>query len=149
MDDTIAALFAQIRSLGDAIEVFDREASRTLDIGRSDLRALNALEHGPRTSGDLADALGLTSGSITTLVDRLVGAGYVERRSDPADRRRVEVALTLATYRAFATVYRPCGQAVAEALADSDSEQRSVATRVLERSASAITGAAARLRSTT
>lgn len=42
----------------------------------------------------LAGEVSLTSGGITRLVDRLVDAGYAERRSCPTDRRSVYVALT-------------------------------------------------------
>lgn len=44
----------------------------------------------------LAAEVSLTSGGITRLVDRLVEAGYAERRSCPTDRRSVYVALTAA-----------------------------------------------------
>jgi DNA-binding MarR family transcriptional regulator len=39
----------------------------------------------------LAKATGLTSGSVTALIDRLSNAGYVERRDDDTDRRKVWV----------------------------------------------------------
>jgi len=42
----------------------------------------------------LAGEVSLTSGGITRLVDRMVDAGYLERRSCPTDRRSVFVALT-------------------------------------------------------
>jgi DNA-binding MarR family transcriptional regulator len=36
---------------------------------------------------ELADQLAITSGGVTRLVDRLVEAGYVERKACPEDRR--------------------------------------------------------------
>jgi DNA-binding MarR family transcriptional regulator len=42
---------------------------------------------GRLTMGELAQQLGLTSGGTTRLVDRMVGAGLVERQSCPEDRR--------------------------------------------------------------
>lgn len=42
----------------------------------------------------LADRMGLTPGAVSTLVDRLVDNGLVERRHEPADRRAVFVRLT-------------------------------------------------------
>jgi hypothetical protein len=38
--------------------------------------------------------LGLTSGAVTTLIDRLARAGWVERTPNPPDRRSVLVALS-------------------------------------------------------
>lgn len=46
------------------------------------------------TMTQLGSEVSLTSGGITRLVDRLVEAGYVERRDCPTDRRSVFVALT-------------------------------------------------------
>jgi DNA-binding MarR family transcriptional regulator len=48
----------------------------------------------PLVTTQLADAVGLTHGALTIAVDRLVHAGYVRRRADSADRRRVLVQLT-------------------------------------------------------
>jgi DNA-binding MarR family transcriptional regulator len=43
---------------------------------------------------ELAAARNVALNTATSLVDRLVAAGLVERRGDPADRRVVRVALT-------------------------------------------------------
>ena len=46
--------------------------------------------------GALVRATGVTSGTMTNRVDRLVTRGLVRRDSDPDDRRSVRVELTLA-----------------------------------------------------
>lgn len=97
------------RALARAMDLFDEAACRTLGVGRSDLRALNLLEHGPLSPATIADELHLSRSSVTTLLDRLVRAGYVERTEAPGDRRSVRVALRPETFRAFAEVYRPLG----------------------------------------
>lgn len=51
-------------------------------------------ERAPRTVGDLGEALDLDSGTLTPLLKRLETAGLVSRTRDPADERRVLVALT-------------------------------------------------------
>ncbi|MEO1058929.1 MAG: MarR family transcriptional regulator [Actinomycetota bacterium] len=145
MERNTTDLFMQIRALGAAMEAFERAASRALDINRSDLQALNALEHGPLSHGALAEHLGLTAGSVTTLVDRLERAGYVARQPDPDDRRRSEVALTPPTYEAFARVYRPCGQAVEQRLHDLRENQRQAAAAALRLAAEAINDVATQL----
>jgi DNA-binding MarR family transcriptional regulator len=48
----------------------------------------------PKSMGELATALGCEPSSATFLVDRLHEKDYVERGSDPRDRRRTTVALT-------------------------------------------------------
>jgi DNA-binding MarR family transcriptional regulator len=43
------------------------------------------------TAGQLAKTTGLTTGTITGIVDRLEKAGWARRAADPHDRRRVIV----------------------------------------------------------
>jgi DNA-binding MarR family transcriptional regulator len=43
---------------------------------------------------ELAEALELSTGSVTAMVDRLERRGYVERRVDPNDRRRSVVGFS-------------------------------------------------------
>jgi DNA-binding MarR family transcriptional regulator len=66
-----------------------------LGIAVTDFNCLNVLSmDGPQTAGHLADRLGLTrGGAVTTMIDRLQAAGYVRRRRDETDRRRVLVEL--------------------------------------------------------
>jgi MarR family transcriptional regulator, organic hydroperoxide resistance regulator len=49
----------------------------------------------PHSVGELGARLQLDSGTLTPLLKRLEAAGRVERRRDPADERRVLVALTV------------------------------------------------------
>ncbi len=49
---------------------------------------------GQLTMGALAEEVALTSGGVTRLVDRMIGAGLVERRSSPRDRRVTHAAIT-------------------------------------------------------
>ena len=138
MEGNASDVFVEVRSLGAAMDAFERAASRALGITRSDLHALTALEHGPLSHGDLAERLGLTSGTVTTLVDRLAAAGYVERQPDPNDRRRSEVTLTPTTYPDIAHVYRPCGQAVEHDLAALDGPAQRAAAEALQLASRAI-----------
>ena len=105
-------LLTACRDLSRAMDMFDETAAAVLGVGRSDLRALNLLEHGPLGATALADQLGLTRPAITSLVDRLVRAGLVARVVVPGDRRATAVELQPATWQAFARVYRPLGERV-------------------------------------
>jgi MarR family transcriptional regulator, organic hydroperoxide resistance regulator len=51
-------------------------------------------ERGSATVGELGEALELDSGTLTPLLKRMEAAGFVTRRRDPADERRVIVDLT-------------------------------------------------------
>ena len=43
---------------------------------------------------DLSNAVGVTLGNMTMMIDRLIKNGFVRRMTDPQDRRIVRVALT-------------------------------------------------------
>lgn len=86
-----ALLFAMLE-LGIDINTVGHAAAAHIGINQTDLICLNVLfRQGPMSAGQLASAIGLTAGATTTAIDRLERAGYVHRRSDPTDRRRVVV----------------------------------------------------------
>ncbi|MFL5306426.1 MAG: MarR family winged helix-turn-helix transcriptional regulator [Polyangia bacterium] len=65
------------------------------EIGLSDFAILEALLHkGPLLVSELGRIAQLTSGAITTAVDRLASQQLVERSSDASDRRARVVTLT-------------------------------------------------------
>jgi MarR family 2-MHQ and catechol resistance regulon transcriptional repressor len=66
-------------------------------LGTTDFAILEALLHkGPMPVNTIGKKLLLTSGSITTAVDRLVAKGFVARNDHPGDRRVRVVELTAA-----------------------------------------------------
>ena len=61
-------------------------------LGPSDSQFLGLLRlEGPLTPGRLAELTGLTTGSVTGVLDRLERGGFVRRERDAADRRKVLV----------------------------------------------------------
>jgi DNA-binding transcriptional ArsR family regulator len=71
-------------------------AAERIGINVTDLNCLNILSlDGELTAGQLALATGLTTASITGVVDRLEQAGYVRRERDTHDRRRVVIHLII------------------------------------------------------
>ena len=88
-------LGAEIRAAQRAVDAVDEAISERLGLSRTELRAIDHLyPDAELTSGQLARATLLTAGAMTILLDRLEAAGYIERRRDPDDRRRVYVTLT-------------------------------------------------------
>jgi DNA-binding MarR family transcriptional regulator len=88
-------LLDEVRQSQLATDRFDQAVADTLGLNRTDMRCLDVLDReGPVTAGRLAGATGLTSGAITTAIDRLERGGFARRLADPADRRRVLVELT-------------------------------------------------------
>ena len=87
---------AAVRKTGSLMQLVGQFAADRIGINATDLNCLNILSFSGRmTAGDLARATGLTTASITGVLDRLEEAGYVRRERDTADRRRVVVHLVL------------------------------------------------------
>lgn len=88
-------------------QMLDEAAAQYLGINTTDGRALDAIDQagGRITAGDLARDLRLSTGAVTTIVDRLEKAGYAKRVADPGDRRRVLIEATRAVQKASAEIY--------------------------------------------
>jgi len=66
-----------------------------IDLPRHQLRALFIVaKRGPLAVGRLAEATRASLASTSSLADRLVRSGYLEREPDPRDRRRVLLTAT-------------------------------------------------------
>jgi DNA-binding MarR family transcriptional regulator len=90
------AFAAAMRQTGALMQLLGQAAADRIGINSTDLNCLNILSFkGHMTAGELATATGLTTASITGVIDRLEDAGYVTRQRDPHDRRRVVVTLVL------------------------------------------------------
>ena len=65
------------------------------DLSNAEMHTLDAI--GPyeaRTMTETATDLGITTGTLTVAIDRLVKKGYVVRKRDEVDRRIVRISLT-------------------------------------------------------
>lgn len=122
MDEALSALGPVIQAYQVAVDDFDRETARILGVNRTDLRCIEALVDAGdagMTPRELADRLTLTSGSVTTMLDRLGTVGYISRAPHPSDGRRLVVRLTP---RARELVWDIIGPQIAEATATVSAE---------------------------
>jgi DNA-binding MarR family transcriptional regulator len=93
--DTFEELIREVRRSHAATDRFDQAVADALGINRTDMRCLDIVQlEGRVTAGRLADLTGLTTGAITTVIDRLEKAGFARRVRDPHDRRRVLVEMS-------------------------------------------------------
>jgi len=108
---TIALRIASAQSL-----LISQAVAAKVGLNTTDLECLDIIQTGELVSaGEIAKKTGLTTGAVTTLLDRLEKAGYVKRQADPNDRRRVLIALRPERLQPLADVYAPL-QAAMEAL---------------------------------
>ena len=85
LDEAVRKVTAQ------SVLISDLVATR-VGLNSTDLECLDLLYlAGAITAGRLAEHTGLTTGATTAMIDRLELAGFVRRRRDPEDRRRVFV----------------------------------------------------------
>lgn len=101
---------------GDAADAVDAAAAVVFGVNRTDLRLLGALQHGPLTAGQVAEAVQLSPAAATAAIQRLVARGHLTREPDPGDRRRAVVALTASARRLAERIYGPVGEAGVTAL---------------------------------
>lgn len=97
---------------------FNERVARQLGVSASDLQCLFVLStHGPQSPGFIAEQIGLTTGSASRMVDRLLAAGLVTRDTDPRDRRRVIVTITPQALDRVAEHYSPLNEKLRSILA--------------------------------
>jgi DNA-binding MarR family transcriptional regulator len=89
--ELIAAFDAVVRANASVVT----QVSARAGIHESALRALTLIsDTGYSTPTEVAGYLGLTSGAVTNMVDRLSTAGFVERQRNPNDRRGSHLVLS-------------------------------------------------------
>lgn len=71
-----------------------RDGLAGFDMTMPQMRTLNFLSRGPQRMKDISDHLMRGMPSATSMIDRLVRKGYVERVPDPSDRRVVLCRIT-------------------------------------------------------
>lgn len=107
---------------------------RSLGLGFSEFAVLEALLHkGPTPVNVIGDAVHLTSGSITTAIDRLEAKGLVARCEHPTDRRARMVNLTATGRGLIETAFREHVAAMEAATAGLTPDERGDAVELLKK----------------
>ncbi|MCQ4084240.1 MarR family transcriptional regulator [Streptomyces sp. RB6PN25] len=98
-------------------DTLDQRVADRLGLNRTDLRCLELIfAPSPLSPGELATAAGLTTGGVTTAIDRLERSGYATRVRDTKDRRRVIVQPTEKSSAMLGEVFAPIVEEGAEYL---------------------------------
>jgi len=103
-----------LHHLAVATAALDTAIAREVGLSSTDYLAMKHLLIADEPLGpiDLARLLGMSTGSTTTLIDRLQQAGHVERRPHPGDRRRLTLHPTSASTTAITSALQPLGAEV-------------------------------------
>ena len=115
--------------------LFNHQVAQRLGLGASDGQFMHLLQvHGPLTPGQLAELSGLTTGTVTGVIDRLEQGGFVRRERDASDRRKVLVKLDEEQLgRKMAPLYAGQTEILAEVAGSFDAKQRDAIADFLER----------------
>jgi DNA-binding MarR family transcriptional regulator len=101
-------------------------------------RVLRSVQRGHTNPSSVAQGLGVPPSSLSRVLERLEQRGYITRRLDPDDRRRVVIALTPSGEGVLADTPRLAKTALGRAVRAMSEEERqalAVAARALVREA--------------
>lgn len=130
----------QLHRLNDAV-------GSHIDLLPGDLEVLDMIgREGPVSPREIADATGIHPATLTGLLDRLERGGWLTRRPDPADRRRVIIEAVTERGGELARLYAPMTKALTKLGADYTDEELARIVDFLERAADAGIEAAAQVR---
>lgn len=105
-------LAALIRQYQRDTDSFDQAVSERLGLSRTDLRCLDlvlelTMAGTPATPRRLAETASLTPSTVTSVLDRLERAGYLQRVREQANRRQVLLQLTARFAEVAEEIYGP------------------------------------------
>jgi DNA-binding MarR family transcriptional regulator len=104
-----------------------------------DLRCLRlARDAAEPTAGHLAKITGLTTGTITGLLDRLERARFIRRERDPEDRRKVVVKVLPSAVEKIEKIMGPLSQDMNQALEDFTEDELRAVLKFFEVTAAAV-----------
>ena len=118
----------------DALREHARRHIESLGLCLSDFGILELLLHrGPAPVNAIGVKIGLTSGSITTAIDRLEQKGLVERSLDSSDRRTRVVHLTAAGRKLIDAAFADHEAAMERAVSGLTPAERTQAAALLKK----------------
>ena len=108
-----SAFDVETRRMGSMATLHNHAIADAIGLHQTDQECLDLLDWAePLTAGEIARHLGLTSGAVTGLLDRLEAGGWVRRERDAADRRRVFVHLSHEHGGDLWPLYQPLSDAI-------------------------------------
>ena len=95
MEEALNEFGRVVQGYQSAVDDADREAARILGVNRTDMRCLELLLSSEGLSPrELGQRLGLTTGSVTAMLDRLERLDFLARNQHPDDGRKSVVTIT-------------------------------------------------------
>lgn len=134
MDSSGVHLWVVLWKAYDSLRAHAHRNIAELRLGLSDFAVLEMLLHkGPLPVNEIGAKVRLTSGSITTAVDRLEQRGLVERRAHQEDRRTRVVHLTAEGKDLIVRAFREHARAMERATAGLEAAEKKQAIALLRK----------------
>jgi DNA-binding MarR family transcriptional regulator len=135
--EVLGELVREIRQCYGLGASFFRAAAARIEMTDTDMQVIDILEStGEATAGQLANLMGLTTGTFTAILNRLEKAGLVRRERDPNDGRRVIVRLAKGADggQEMGPLFASLAKAWEELADNYDDEQKAFLLEFLQRS---------------
>ena len=132
--ELVTAIGQQLRLQSGLALVLHQAVAERFGLHPTDLKCLDIAAREPDlTAGRLAELTGMSTSAVTALLDRLERRGFIERRRDPADRRRVYVRSTGQHEQTLTEIFAPLGATTAGILDGYDEAQLRLIHDLLDR----------------
>ena len=133
--DRLRRVGGSLRQMTQRLDDARERAARQQSLHPTDFACIGYLNREGRAVSpkEIGPHLGLSSGSITALLDRLEKAGLIHRVSNPDDRRSVLIELDQVAARDIVTVYLQIENAYRNVADGFSDEQLEVIATFLER----------------
>lgn len=120
----MAAAWSEIPQFVSATALFQAAVADQLGVPVNDLHCLNLVLAGVAvTPTQLADRMGMTTGAVTKMLDRMEQQRLVTRRPDRHDRRRITVHALPDRAEELVSLYQPMAGYLTEHIAAFTDEQ--------------------------
>jgi len=132
-------LTMSMRGLGSRTVLYQQSVAASLGLYNNDFLSIDILhEKGPVTAGELSRLTGLTTGSVTALIDRLKKNGFVRREPDPTDRRKVIIVPLYEDKEEVSHTYLQLHAAMVELASSYSDEELELITQFLNKASTVL-----------
>ncbi|KOR89099.1 MarR family transcriptional regulator [Paenibacillus solani] len=129
----------RMRGLGTRTVLYQQHVASSLGLYNNDFISIDILqEKGPITAGELSKLTGLTTGSVTALIDRLEKNGYVRRENDPNDRRKVIIVPLYENKEEVSSTYLPLHASMIDLASSYSEEELELITQFLSKASAVL-----------
>jgi DNA-binding MarR family transcriptional regulator len=129
---TLERLMAAGRQNSAVTVMFHSAVAAKQGLNATEEKTLDLLERGgPLTAKDLAELTGLAPASVTGLIDRMEGKGFVRRVKHPTDKRRVLVEPNREKIAELAVFFEDWARDVVDACQEFSTEELETVIRFL------------------